>query len=253
MKIGIIDDELHCIKTLEYDLRMLFPDFHLVFHSTKPKIGLQYLKENHIDLLFLDIEMPGMTGLELLQELNDLSFDVIFTTGHREYALAAFKARAINYLLKPVDKDELKEAVDRWKATKSPNKSRDEISVLLDQLKKEGVLMHKIAVPVQDGMEFLEVNQIKYCQSQSNYVDIFLACGKTLLISKTLKEVESALEEYHFLRPNRSFLVNPNYMQKYVRNDGGYIIMDDNQRISVSPAKKELVLKFFTAVERRFT
>lgn len=250
MKIAIIDDELHCIKSLILHLTSLFPECEIVYTSTKPKDSILPLKELKIDLLFLDVEMPGINGFELLEQFDDLPFDVMFTTAYSQYAIQAFKAQAINYLLKPIDENELRDAIQIWNEKNIHEKNSDEINHLLKHLKKEGLLENKIAVPVTDGFEFLDVKEILYCQSQNNYTYIYLLNGEKVLISKTLKTVESALERFYFLRTNQSFLINPNFMKKYNRSEGGHIVMVDGKQIPVSNAKKDIITSIFEAIKR---
>ncbi len=251
MNIAIIDDELHSVESLLLDINTLFPHFNVVYKGTKPKAALDILKKIKVDLVFLDVEMPEMNGFEFLDQFDELPFDVIFTTAYSQYAIQAFKVQAINYILKPVDEEELKQAISTWMDKKAQNDASDEMGSLLDALKKEGVLTNKIAIPVAEGLEFLEVKKIMYCQSQSNYSLICLADGRQILISKTLKEVEKALQSFFFIRPSQSFLVNPNYLQKYIRRDGGYLLMDNGLQIPVSHTKKELIGNIFKTVERQ--
>lgn len=249
MKIAIIDDEMHCIKSLELHLNSLFPDSEIVYKTTKPKEAIGPLLSLKIDLLFLDVEMPGINGFELLEQFEELPFNVIFATAYSQYAIQAFKAQAINYLLKPIDENELKEAVSNWKEKYNQEKGSEEINRLLTHLKKEGLLESKIAVPISEGFEFLDVKEILYCQSQNNYTYIYLESGEKVLISKTLKMVEKALERFYFLRTHQSFLINPNFMKKYIRSDGGYLVMSDKKQIPVSNSKKELITSVFEAIK----
>lgn len=250
MKIAIIDDELHCIKSLELHINSLFPKSEIVYKTTKPKEAVGALLELKIDLLFLDVEMPRINGFELLEQFDVLPFDVIFTTAYSQYAIQAFKAQAINYLLKPIDEQELKQAVGNWEEKYNQEKSSEEINRLLKHLKKEGLLESKIAVPVSEGFEFLDIKEILYCQSQNNYTYIYLENGEKVLISKTLKMVEKALERFYFLRTHQSYLINPNFMKKYIRSDGGYLVMSDKKHIPVSNSKKELITSIFEAIKR---
>lgn len=249
MKIGILDDEVHCVESLVLNLRQLFPAAEILYKGTKPQEALAILPKLKVDLLFLDVEMPGMNGFEFLEQMSDLKFDVIFTTAYSQYAVKAFKAKAVNYLLKPVDETELLEAVTQWQneQKKDTQKGLDE---LLEYLKKEGSLKNKIAVPVSDGYEFIEIEDILYCQSQNNYTYLFLKDNKKVILSKTLKEFENLLEKYYFLRIHKSYLINPNYIKKYNRNDGGYLIMDDGISIPVSRNRKDLITHLFDAIAK---
>lgn len=249
MNIAILDDELHCVESLLFHIRQLFPDFKVVYKSTKPHEALTSMRELDIDLLFLDVEMPEMNGFEFLGQFSKLPFDVIFTTAYSQYAIQAFRAQAVNYLLKPIDEDELMQAINQWvEKSSSQDSPINEIGNLLSHLKKEDILENKIAVPVSDGLEFIEIRNILYCQSQNNYTSIFLKDGEKIFISRTLKDVENLLKKYLFLRVHQSYLINPSYMQKYIRNDGGYIIMYNQQRIPISTSKKSLVSDIFKGI-----
>jgi|GEM_PF-586081 len=158
--------------------------------------------------------------------------------------------RLQNYLLGPIDENELQKAVECWLSKLKQADHSDKIHQFLSSLKKESVLNNKIAVPIAEGFEFLEVKDILYCQSQNNYTYIYLANGEKVLISKTLKETEKALEEFFFIRTHQSYLANPNYMQKYFRSDGGYLVMTDGKHIPISNSKKELVAGIFQTVRR---
>lgn len=249
-KIAVIDDEQHCVKSLLLHINHLFPDFEVVLHSTKPRDAVKALRDISVDLVFLDVEMPGMNGFELLDQFEQPPFDVIFTTAYSQYAIQAFKVRAVDYLLKPVDEQELVEAVNNWLERHELEQENNQISMLLDSLKKDGLLGNKVAVPVMDGFEFIDVKTILYCQSENNYTNIHFESGKPLLISKTLKEFEKVMEKFLFIRTHQSYLINPQYMRKYVRNDGGYIVLANGKEIPVSAARKRVIVGLFEAIKR---
>lgn len=252
MRIAIVDDEVHCIEILVIHLQANFPDANIVYKSNKVEEALETLPKLDIDLLFLDIEMPGMSGFHLLEQLPDYQFDVIFTTAYSQYALQAFKIRAINYLMKPVDETELLEAISIYRENKGDHDfpTADKVEALLSELKKDGFIKSKISVPVSDGYEFIEVNDIMYCKSQSNYTTLYLADESEILVCKTLKEVAATLEQYFFMRVHHSYLINPNYMKNFSRNDGGYLVMEDKKQIPVSKANKNLVTGLFDTVRK---
>lgn len=254
MKAAIVDDEIHCIESLVLHLRELYPEMDVIYKGTKPEEALALLPKRLPDLLFLDVEMPGMNGFELLEQLQEYWFDVIFTTAYSEYAVKAFQYRALNYLLKPIDENELQEAVERWKEQKAKGRqlsTEKTIAQLLEDLKKDGALQSKIAVPVSDGFEFIEVDMIIYCQSENNYTRIYLKDGNKILISKTLKAVENTLSNYLFIRIHQSWLINPNYLKSYHRHDGGYVVMQNGQSIPVSSRKKDIIPRIFDAINKR--
>lgn len=250
MRIAIVDDEAHCMQSLVFHLENLFPEISIVYKSNNPQEALTRLPEINPDLLFLDVEMPVLTGFELLEQMGDRNFDVIFTTAYSQYAVQAFKAKAINYLLKPIDEQELKEAISEWKEMKDRKEgsSAQKVNDLLDYLKKEGILKNKIALPVADGIEFIDVNNIMYCKSQSNYTNFYLSDGESILLSKTISEVEKLLAPYFFIRTHRSFLINPNYMKKYFHSGGGFILMQDDQTIPVSNQHKKTIRGIFAVI-----
>lgn len=252
VKIAIVDDELHCIESLVLYLSGLFPEAVIAYKSNKVHEALEKLPGLEIDLLFLDIEMPGMNGFELLKQLPDWKFDVIFTTAYSQYAIQAFKARAINYLLKPIDEQELKEAVETWKDDRSHLSAfePDKISLLIEQIKKEGMMRNKVSVPVIDGYEFIEVNDLMYCSSKNNYTTFHFAHDRKLLVSKTIKEIEKTLEQFYFIRVHQSFLLNPNYMKKYTKSGGGFIEMENEDKIPVSNSRKQAVISLFESIKR---
>lgn len=250
MKIAIIDDESHAVESLLITINHLYPDFQVVYKSTNPVEAITKLSDLKPDLLFLDVEMPILNGFELLKQLAEVSFEVIFTTAYSQYAAQAFKAQAANYLLKPIDEDELRNAVDCWLSKQHQSSLSDKNSIYLRNLKREGLLSSKIAVPISGGFEFIEIKDILYCQSQNNYTYIHLVNGEKVLISKTLKETEKTLEKFFFVRTHQSYLANPNYMQKFVRSDGGYLVMTDGKQIPISNSKKDLVVGIFETVSR---
>lgn len=253
MNIAIVDDEKHCIESLELDLESLSLNHHIIYKTSKPMEALQELPKLKVDILFLDVEMPQLNGFELLDQLGEFDFDVIFTTAYSEYALQAFKNKAFNFLLKPVDVDELEEVLADWQ---KDNQKRaylmDESAVkeLLAKIKNEGFVKSKIAIPTVNGFEFLKTEEILYCQSENNYTKIFLSTGETKLISKTLKDVEKTLSNYMFLRIHQSYLINPKYLKQYNKTDGGYVVMDDGNSLPVSKQKRYLLIEFFDIISR---
>jgi two-component system LytT family response regulator len=253
MNIAIIDDEKHCVESLALDLQSLPITTNIVLKSTTPVDCLQQLGQLQIDLLFLDVEMPVLNGFELLEQLPELNFDVVFTTAHSEYAVKAFRNKAYNFLLKPVDIDDLEQVLRDWEQKEeAQNRLLDASAVreMLIKIKAEGLLKNKIAIPVADGFEFLEVDHIIYCQSENNYTRIVLANQQQKLISKTLKEVEHTLGNYLFMRIHQSYLINPNYLKKYHKNDGGYVVMEPDKQLPVSKSKKEMLIKLFEVISK---
>lgn len=252
MRVGIIDDEIHCIESLILCLRSLDPTIEVAFKASRVDDALAALEKVEIDLLFLDVEMPQLNGFELLEQLDHISFDVVFTTAYSQYAVKAFKYKAFDYLLKPVGEKDLQLVLEKFnsKGRTENHMGVGELSQFIDLLKKDNVITSKIAVPVSDGLEFVKVEDILYAQSQNNYTLLFLSNGEKLLFSKTLKKVECTLKKHFFLRIHQSYLINPNYMKKYFRNDGGGVMMENGATLPISHHKKEEVVSLFEAIAK---
>ncbi len=241
----VLDDELHCTDTLRWQLEKYCPSINVVKVFNSSKAALSYIKSNSIDLLFLDIEMPEMNGFELLNRISNLNFDIIFTTAYDEFAVKAFKASAIDYLLKPIGKTDLIDAVQKVENKKSRSVLPDQIDILYDALSHKKPIKERIAVPTQEGLHFIKINEIVYCISDSNYTNIHLTNTKHILVCKTLKEIEAMLAEDGFLRIHNSHLINLQKIEKYTRGDGGYVVMDDKKMLNVSRSRKEALLNAF--------
>ncbi|UKN00806.1 LytTR family DNA-binding domain-containing protein [Paracrocinitomix mangrovi] len=240
----IVDDELHCIETLSWHLEKACPEVEIIESCDSPEKGIEAIQKYAPDLLFLDIDMPGMTGFDLLGKLSDRSFEVIFTTAHDQFAVKAIKVSALDYLIKPVDKDELKIAVQKAIEKKQEGqKSVDPIEHLLQQI-QQNKLSNRVVFPTMEGLEFVDTNDIVRCESESNYTTVFLKSNNKLVISKTLKDIEELLSQDTFFRVHNSHLVNLNYVKKYVKGDGGHLIMEDGAIVSVSRSRKQELLNY---------
>ena len=238
----IIDDEVHCAETLEWQLKNFCPSVELIGVYSSPVDGLAAIKSQKPDLVFLDIEMPKMTGFQLLKSIYKVDFGVIFTTAFDQFAVQAFKVSAIDYLVKPIDDDELKSAVE--KAGKlNPESSAISVEFLLEQM-QDNKLSNRLFLPTLNGLEFIEKEAVIRCESDSNYTTVHLEDESKMVISKTLKEFEDLLPEKHFFRVHHSHIINLLAVQKYVRGDGGHLIMKNGNIVPVSRAKKQLLLEY---------
>jgi two-component system LytT family response regulator len=232
----ILDDEKHCIESLRLDLTKYCPEVDIVAACTSSKEGLQAIKKHKPDLVFLDIEMPWMNGFELLDLLQPVDFDVIFVTAYDSYALKAFRVSAVDYLLKPISKDDLISAVQR--VLKKVNESGTErIQALLDDYFTRQH-QNRITIPEKDGYQFLDIPSILYAESDGNYSRIHIKDKPALFISMTLKDFEQKVAGNNFCRVHHSYLVNLDNVDKYVRSDGGYLVMKNGAIVPVSRAKK---------------
>jgi two-component system LytT family response regulator len=235
----LIDDERHCIETLRYELERHCPDIEVVGTASSGAEGIRAISEYEPDLIFLDIEMPGMNGFEMLKQIEPVDFSVIFATAYDQYAIQAFRCAATDYLLKPVMSDVLKEAVSR--VTSRPETEsyhKEQLEVLLHNM-REGMKSLRLALPSGRSMDFVDASEIIYCNADSNYTHIILSEGRKYTLSKTLKDVEQMLAPLDFFRVHQSFLINFNYMRKYLRDDGGYVVMSDGKTIPIAKRRKE--------------
>jgi two-component system LytT family response regulator len=242
----IIDDEKHCCDNLQYLLLQYCREIDVIAVCNGAENAVLQIQEQHPQLVFLDVEMPGMTGFELLEGLTEINFDIIFTTASDQYAIRAIKFGALDYLLKPIDKVELREAVDKFlnRTQRDPLK---QFKALFSHIRKSDELsIQKIALPTLHGYELIPLNNIIFCESSSNYTEIRLNDGKHMLISRTLKDIEHLLDRQPFFRAHNSYLVNLNYAVRYVKGEGGYLVLSNDITIPVSRSKKEELLKFIT-------
>ena len=247
IKAVILDDEKNCIETLEWKLTNFCPDVEIVGKFNAPEECLAYIRENPLDLLFLDIEMPNMNGFDVLEALDSIDFDVIFTTAYDNYGIQAVKFSALDYLLKPVRNKELVEAVERHMKKSVAHDPKMQIESLLKNLKAEQQAGRpvKITLATKESLELVLPEEIVYCESDSNYTMVYLVDNRKKLISRTLGEFEEMLEPFHFCRSHNSFLVNMNEVREYVKTEGGYLVMKNGKTIPVSKTKREKLLTYF--------
>lgn len=243
IKAVIIDDEQHSIDTLKWKLENYCTDVEVLAVFDNPAEGVDYLKKTPADLLFLDIEMPMLNGFDVLEELGrEFSFDVIFTTAYDNFGIQAVKFSALDYLLKPVQNKDLKDAIDKH-LKKAHKISSEQIDVLLNNVhaEKKGKV-GKIALASKESIEFVDAQEIVCCEANSNYTNIYLAEGRKRVISKTLKEFEDMLSPHRFFRPHNSFLINLNRVREFIRGDGGFLVMENKMKIPVSKNRREELL-----------
>jgi two-component system LytT family response regulator len=250
-KAVLVDDEIHCTEGLSLLLKKYYDNkFEIVATFNKPTDALRYLLNQKVDLLFLDIEMPGMNGFELLSRLIPLHLDVIFVTAYDQYAIKAFSYSAISYLLKPVDDYELQTVLNRWLEKQQKEISSQQLALMKELLDNSHKTKTRVALPTSDGLEFLEITDIIRCESDNNYTRIFCNDKTHYLICRTLKDVEKVLGENGFIRIHQSHLINPKYIRKLLRNDGGIIVMTDGTELGISRAKKDRLYEMLAGVEK---
>lgn len=239
----LVDDETHCLETLQWQLNNYCPQVQVIASFTSSREALTQIPELKPNLLFMDIEMPYLNAFDLLNLLPKTPFHLIFTTAYSEYALKAFHFSALDYLLKPINKDELVNAVRKAWERNDNRPIYQQMEILIQQLNNKQSLDQKISLPTQEGLEFVSIKDIIHCQSDSNYTHIYLNSGKKMMVSRTLKLLEETLEGHSFLRVHYSHLVNLQHIKKYIRGDGGTLVMVDGAEVSVARSRRDALLR----------
>jgi two-component system, LytTR family, response regulator len=241
LKAIIVDDEPYCcetITTLLEDNR----DVEVAAVCNNAADALDAIQKYSPDIVFLDVEMPRMNGFEMLEQLPTVDFEIIFTTSYDQYALKAIRFSAIDYLLKPIDSGELQKAIKKV-IQRSQKPIAQQLEILMQKIHQPTTPINKIAMPTMEGLQMIPVDSIISCESDSNYTILLLKGNKKIIVSRTLKEIEELLEEHSFVRVHRCYLANLNEVEKYVKGEGGYLVMSDGTSIDVARNKKEVLLK----------
>jgi len=208
--------------------------------------GIDIIEKQKPDVVFLDIQMPDGSGFKLLESINEINFDVIFTTAYDQFAIKAIKFSALDYLLKPIFPEDLIKAVKKAEVKKEGQDSRENIDVLLENIKMPLSESPKIVLSTSDKINVVKVKDIVRCESDNYYTFFHFKNGERLLKSKTLKENEELLKDHNFIRPHKSHLVNVLFIESYLKQDGGYIILTDGSKIPVSRRKKEKIIEIIS-------
>lgn len=242
MRALIVDDEQAALTTLEKKIKLYCPSIEVVGLANSAKEGLQGIQNHKPDLVFLDIEMPWMNGFEMLECVGDqINFDVVFVTAYDQYAIKAFKTKAIDYLLKPVDKDDLIECIERLhgETNRFSKKSITNLKELVEQPNSsERILIHG-----SDTIEVLSKHDIIYCKADSNYSYIYTKDDRKVIVSKTLTVLENELDESTHVRIHRSYIVNLDSIKQFSTSDGYEVVLGSGDRLPVSRRKKEVLLE----------
>ena len=242
----IVEDERHSRETLRGMLDRYCKNVEIVAETDSYRGGLKEIREHNPDVVFLDIQMPDGSGFRMLEELDEIDFEIIFTTAFDQFAIKAIKYSALDYLLKPIDPEELVRALKKVETKLSHLKVNQNIQVLLDNIKARDADPHKIILSTSEKIHIIETDQIIRCESDNYYTNFFLSDGKKILVSKTLKENEQLLSDHNFIRPHKSHLVNVKFIKGFLKYDGGYIEMTDGSRIPVSRRKREKIIEVIT-------
>jgi two-component system LytT family response regulator len=243
----IIDDEKECIDDLLYLIKKNNLNVNVVATANSGEEGLVAILKHKPQLLLLDVVMPGMSGFEMLELLPKIDFHLIITTSVDKYAIQAIRSSALDFLLKPVKAAELSDAIKR-SAEKLEVTSKEQINLLQENLKERKTPIKKIALTVSDGVELVALEEILYFQSDGNYTTVFMKNDKSILVSKPIGRFEEATDSTMFFRVHNSYLVNLSHIDKFVRSDGGYVVLNNGKTISVARNRKDEFLEMLSKI-----
>jgi len=239
----LIDDDSNLRTGMKGLLSLYAPDIMILGEADSVKSGINAIEYHQPNVVFLDIQLGDGTGFDILEQLvqknGSLSCHVVFITAHEQYAVKAFRFSALDYLLKPVDPEELRKVIEKIKKALTVNDNYAHIDLLLENIRKKVDKFKRIALSTSDGIHLFEVSDIIRCESQDNYTKFYIKDSKPILIAKTLKEYEDLLSEQGFERIHQSHLINLAYLRSYIKKDGGYAVMADNSHLLISQRKKE--------------
>jgi two-component system LytT family response regulator len=242
----IIDDIEQARHTLKKDLARYCPEIEITGEASGVVEGVKLLKKRKTDLVFLDIQMQDGSGFDLLDILGDIPFRIIFTTASDAHAIRAFRFAAIDYLLKPIDPDELKEAVA--KASRQLQGASESLALLKSDLSAPGKRQERLALHSQDKIQVVNISDIQRCESNVNYTEFHFTGGKKLLVTRTLKDFEELLSGHGFYRVHNSHLINTRFIKEFIKTEGGYLVMTDGTNIPVSSRKRPEVMKMLESL-----
>ena len=245
LKAVIIDDEKASRETLENYIIKYCKDVEIVGFGESVKSGIEAIKTGDPDIVFLDVEMPFGNAFDLLEQIDNITFETVFVTAFSDYAIKALNFSASYYILKPIDIDELIAAVEKIRKEKENHDSDFHTKILIDNIKTVNKQLHKLILPLIDGFEVIQVKDIIHCKANDNFTDFHLRDQRKLVICRTLKHYEELLSEFGFMRVHRSHLINLDDVAKYNKGKGGYITLSDSTNIDVSASKKKEFLEKF--------
>ncbi len=248
IKILIVDDVKKSREALQLILQNYCPQTKVIGQASSAEEAFPLIQTEKPDLVLLDIEMPNGSGFSLLNRFESIDFEVIFTTAFDQYAIKAIKFCALDYLLKPIDIKELIKAIQKTEEKIRHSQERENLQHLLSNLKQRNSPKNKIALPTQEGLAFIMVDDIVRCEADGNYTLIYFKNGKKTVTTRKIKDFEELLNEHAFFRVHRSHLINLNCIEKYYRGDGGYVTMVDGSSIDVARRKKDDFLESLSRI-----
>ena len=242
LKAILVDDELSSLQNLQQKLSEFCPDVKVIATAQKPEDAIVLIRQLKPDVIFLDIEMPRMNGFRMLDELREYDFDIVFTTAYNHYAIDAIRVSAFDYLTKPVAIKDLQKTVERLSLHNKLH-TKERMDIFRNSLSPTKSQDEKVAIPTGEGLEFIPIKNIIHIESSSNYSKICMTDNKNLLVTKLLGDLEEILQPYKFFRVHNSHLINLSYIKKYIRGEGGQVVMQNGDVIDVSRRKKDDFLK----------
>jgi two-component system LytT family response regulator len=244
IKAILIDDELSSLQNLKQKLEEFCKSVKVLATAQKPEEAFTLIRQYKPDVLFLDIEMPKMSGFRMLEEMGDYDAEIIFTTAYNHYAIDAIRISAFDYLVKPISIQDLQNTVNRIMLMRA-RQTKERLHILKDSMAENKNRENKMAVPTSEGLEFVLISNIIRIESSSNYSKIYFVSRQTLLVTRLLKDFEDILLPHRFFRVHNSHLVNLHYIRKYIRGEGGQVVMENGDVVDVSRRKKEEFLSLF--------
>ncbi|MEP6711989.1 MAG: LytTR family DNA-binding domain-containing protein [Ferruginibacter sp.] len=239
----MIDDESSSRNALRQKLKNHCKEVTIIAECENGEEGIKNIEEKKPDIVFLDVEMSRMNGFTMLQQLHNRNFELIFITAYDTYAIKAIKFSALDYLVKPVEIEDLKAAVNKAVQKRKLATGNDRLELLLQNLMHKENIRHRIAIPSMDGLQFVETGDIIYLEALSNYTNFYLANNKKITVAKTLKDFEELLPAAVFVRIHHSYIININCIEKYIKGQGGQVVMKNGSTLDVARRKKEEFLK----------
>jgi two-component system LytT family response regulator len=246
----LIDDDINLRNGMKGLLSLYAPEITIIGEADSVASGVEAIEKLNPQVVFLDIQLNDGTGFDILEKLatrnGKTTSHIVFITAHEQYAIKAFRFSALDFLLKPVDPDELKKVIEKIKSVLEKSDNYAHIDLLLENIRKKVDNFKRIALSNSDGIHLFEISDIIRCESEDNYTKFFIRNSKPILISKTLKEYEELLTEHGFVRVHQSHLINLAFLKSYIKKEGGYVIMADNSTIPISQRKKEQLQEILT-------
>ena len=243
LKAIIIDDEANSRNSLRQKIAMHCPIVEINAECSGGEEGIKAIESIHPDIVFLDVEMPRMNGFVMLQQLKERDFELIFTTAYDHYAINAIRFSALDYLVKPIEVEELKVAVDRAQQKREEKSPNQRIETLLHNLLDTKPGKSRIAIPSMEGLQFVDLSEIIFFAAESNYSIIYLANNTRITVTRTLKDFEEILPSSLFIRIHHSYIINKDHVLKYIKGEGGRVCMSNGKQLEVARRKKDEFLK----------